>query len=99
MLDAYREGKLDRLFLVHAQFINTMTQRPRVLQLLPVADRGADGQRHCRRTGITSTSPRSTSMLDGLLMRYIESQVYQGAVRERRLGDGGTHGGDEERLG
>src|SRR6202012_1107300 len=36
LLDAYREGKLDRVFLVHAQFVNTMTQRPRVLQLLPV---------------------------------------------------------------
>ena len=36
MLDAYREGRLDRLFLVHAQFLNTMTQRPQVLQLLPI---------------------------------------------------------------
>ena len=36
MLDAYRDGKIDRLFLVHAQFVNTMTQKPRVDQLLPV---------------------------------------------------------------
>jgi F-type H+-transporting ATPase subunit gamma len=28
MLDAYREGKIDRLFLVNAEFVNTMTQKP-----------------------------------------------------------------------
>ena len=36
MLDAYREGKIDKLYLVHAEFVNTMTQKPRVDQLLPV---------------------------------------------------------------
>src|ERR1700684_119602 len=36
MLDAYREGSLDRVLLVHAQFVNTMSQRPQVLQLLPI---------------------------------------------------------------
>ncbi len=36
MLDAYREGKIDRLFLMHAEFVNTMTQKPHVDQLLPV---------------------------------------------------------------
>ena len=36
MLDAYREGRIDRLFLVNAQFVNTMTQKPRGQQLLPV---------------------------------------------------------------
>ena len=36
MLDAYRDGKIDRLFMVHAEFVNTMTQKPRAEQLLPV---------------------------------------------------------------
>jgi F-type H+-transporting ATPase subunit gamma len=36
MLDAYRESRIDRLFLVNAQFVNTMTQKPHVEQLLPV---------------------------------------------------------------
>ena len=36
MLDAYREGRIDRLFLVNAHFVNTMTQKPVVEQLLPV---------------------------------------------------------------
>ena len=56
MLDAYREGKLDRLLLVHAQFVNTMTQQPRALQLLPIAV--AAGQtRSCPLIGTTSMSP------------------------------------------
>ena len=46
MLDAYSEGKIDRLFLVNAQFVNTMTQKPHVEQLLPVA-----ADRHRRAAG------------------------------------------------
>ncbi len=79
MLDAYREGKLDRLLLVHAQFVNTMTQRPRVLQLLPVladAEGGGDLPAHWDYI----YEPSVEELLDGLLMRYVESQVYQGSV-------------------
>ena len=36
MLDAYCEGNIDRLFLVNAQFLNTMTQKPQTQQLLPI---------------------------------------------------------------
>src|SRR5829696_6165814 len=36
MTDAYREGKIDRLFLVHSVYVNTMSQQPTVSQLLPV---------------------------------------------------------------
>lgn len=79
MLDAYREGKLDRLLLVHAQFVNTMTQRPRVLQLLPVlTDVENDTALPAHWDYIYE--PSVEELLDGLLMRYIESQVYQGAV-------------------
>jgi F-type H+-transporting ATPase subunit gamma len=77
MLDAYREGKIDRLFLVHAEFVNTMTQKPRVDQLLPVlASDKADLQTHWDYI----YEPGAAEILDGLLMRYIESQVYRGAV-------------------
>jgi F-type H+-transporting ATPase subunit gamma len=77
MLDAYRDGKIDRLFLVHAQFVNTMTQKPNVEQLLPVE--GVDTsslQEHWDYI----YEPEARDILDGLLMRYIESQVYRGAV-------------------
>ena len=77
MLDAYREGKLDRLLLVNAQFVNTMTQKPDVQQLLPVEPMDTEGlQEHWDYI----YEPEAEAILDGLLMRYIESQVYRGAV-------------------
>jgi len=79
MLDAYRAGQLDRLFLVNAQFVNTMSQKPEVQQLLPVPLELTD------KTGLPQYwdyiyEPSALEILDTLLMRYIESQVYQGAV-------------------
>jgi F-type H+-transporting ATPase subunit gamma len=77
MLDAYRDGKIDRLLLVNAQFVNTMTQRPSTLQLLPVQTLDASElQEHWDYI----YEPDAAEILDGLLMRYVESQVYQGAV-------------------
>ena len=77
MLDAYRDGAIDRLFLVNAQFVNTMTQRPVAQQLLPVEALDTEGlQEHWDYI----YEPEASSILDGLLMRYIESQVYRAAV-------------------
>ena len=77
MLDGYREGKLDRLYLVNAQFVNTMTQKPNVEQLLPIETIDTQGlQEHWDYI----YEPEAAAILDGLLMRYIESQVYRGAV-------------------
>ena len=77
MLDAYREGRIDRLFLVNAHFVNTMTQQPSVEQLLPVEPVGtADLAEHWDYI----YEPSAAGILDGVLMRYIESQVYRGAV-------------------
>jgi F-type H+-transporting ATPase subunit gamma len=77
MLDAYRKGELDRLLLVNAQFVNTMTQRPAVTQLLPIEALDTEElQEHWDYI----YEPDAAAILDGLLMRYIESQVYRGAV-------------------
>ena len=77
MLDAYRDGQIDRLFLVNAQFVNTMTQKPTVEQLLPIEAVDVEGlQEHWDYI----YEPDAREILDGLLMRYIESQVYRGAV-------------------
>ncbi|HEY2418573.1 MAG TPA: F0F1 ATP synthase subunit gamma [Steroidobacteraceae bacterium] len=77
MLDAYRDGTIDRLFLVNAQFVNTMTQKPLATQLLPVQASTADAlQEHWDYI----YEPDAASILDGLLTRYVESQVYQGSV-------------------
>ena len=77
MLDGYRAGALDRLFLLNAQFVNTMTQKPAVEQLLPIEALDTAGlQEHWDYI----YEPEAAYILDGLLMRYLESQVYRGAV-------------------
>ena len=77
MLDAYRTGVVDRLFLVNAQFVNTMTQQPMVEQLLPIEALDTEG---LAEHWDYIYEPEAAQILDGLLMRYIESQVYRGAV-------------------
>ena len=77
MLDGYRNGDLDRLLLVNAQFVNTMTQKPVAQQLLPIEALDTEGlQDHWDYI----YEPDAAGILDGLLMRYIESQVYRAAV-------------------
>ncbi|HTP38349.1 MAG TPA: F0F1 ATP synthase subunit gamma [Steroidobacteraceae bacterium] len=77
MLDAFRDGKIDRLVLVNAQFVNTMTQKPEAQQLLPAPAFEVSGlQEHWDYI----YEPGAAQILDGLLMRYVESQVYQGVV-------------------
>jgi F-type H+-transporting ATPase subunit gamma len=77
MLDAYDEGRIDRLYLLYNDFVNTMTQKARLDQLLP-SPRTPDEQLKHHWDYIYE--PDSKVVLDGLLMRYIESQVYQGLV-------------------
>ena len=77
MLDAYEEGRIDRLFLVSNEFINTMTQQPTVEQLLPLeADESDEMQHHWDYI----YEPDAKELLEGLLTRYNESQVYQAVV-------------------
>ncbi|CAN5282213.1 F0F1 ATP synthase subunit gamma [soil metagenome] len=77
MLDAYTEGRLDRVFLMHNRFVNTMSQQPLNLRLLPVETLDRDQlQEHWDYI----YEPSAAELLDGVLMRYIESQVYRGAV-------------------
>jgi F-type H+-transporting ATPase subunit gamma len=77
MLDFYREAKIDQLLLVHNVFVNTMTQKGLVSQLLPLQtiDKGDLQERWDY-----IYEPDAADVLDGILMRYIESQVFQGAV-------------------
>ncbi|ODS23161.1 F0F1 ATP synthase subunit gamma [Candidatus Endobugula sertula] len=77
MLDAYSEGTIDRLFLVGNEFVNTMTQTPSVSQLLPLQ---ADDDSKLKHAWDYLYEPGAKELLDGLLIRYIESQVYQSIV-------------------
>jgi F-type H+-transporting ATPase subunit gamma len=77
MLDAYDEGKIDRLFVVGNTFVNTMTQKPELQQLLPLLPQEDEKLTH---HWDYIYEPDAQDLLDGLLTRYIESQVYQGVV-------------------
>jgi F-type H+-transporting ATPase subunit gamma len=83
--DAYRAGGVDRVFLVSNRFVNTMTQRPTIRQLLPLAVSQPDRSE----TEPLKTSgfpwdyiyePDAQSLLDTVLTRYLEAQVYQAVV-------------------
>jgi F-type H+-transporting ATPase subunit gamma len=77
MLDAYKDGKIDRLYIASSRFVNTMTQKPELQQVLPVElDAGAQLQEHWDYI----YEPGASEMLDGVLMRYIESQIYRAVV-------------------
>ncbi|MEH6515590.1 MAG: F0F1 ATP synthase subunit gamma [Halioglobus sp.] len=77
MLDAYADGRIDQLFLVSNQFVNTMTQVPTVEQLLPLqAEESAEMKHHWDYI----YEPEAKDLLEGLLTRYIESQVYQAVI-------------------
>lgn len=77
MLKAYREGRIDRLYVMGNDFVNTMTQRPEARQVLPIEpvqdDELPDYWDYIY-------EPDAADLLDGILMRYVEAQVYQGVV-------------------
>lgn len=77
MLDAYNEGRIDRLYLVGNEFINTMTQTPYVQQLLPLV---AEANKKMQHHWDYIYEPDAQELLDGLLTRYIESQLHQAVV-------------------
>ena len=78
MLQAYDNGEIDRLYLVYNNFINTMVQQPKVDQLLPLPK--AKDEKMAKRHWDYLYEPDPKHLLDQLLGRYIESQVYQGVV-------------------
>jgi len=77
MLQAYEEKQIDRLFLVENQFVNTMTQKPMVTQLLPIEPVKDEQLEH---HWDYIYEPEAKQVLDELLKRYVESLVYQGVV-------------------
>jgi len=77
MLDAYDEGNIDRLYLVHNVFVNTMTQQPLIHQMVPV---GGDIDQELEHHWDYIYEPEARHIIDGLMFRFIESQVYQGLV-------------------
>ncbi len=77
MLDAYSDGTIDRLFVAYNDFVNSMTQTPRIDQLLP---REASEDEEVKHRWDYIYEPDSKEVLDQLLTRYIEALVYHGVV-------------------
>ncbi len=77
MSDAYRKGEVDRVYLVSAQFVNTMTQKPLIRQLLPIEPVKSEGMLEL---WDYIYEPDSVELLDVVLQRYVESQVYQAVI-------------------
>ena len=79
MLKAYDNGEIDRLYLVYNKFVNTMVQQPKVDQLLPLPVT-EDSKLAKKHHWDYLYEPDPKQLLDTLLIRYVESQVYQGVV-------------------
>jgi F-type H+-transporting ATPase subunit gamma len=77
MLDAYTEGRIDALYLAGNEFVNTMTQSPAVEQLLPLKAEQSESMSH---HWDYLYEPDARELLDALMVRYIESLVYQAVV-------------------
>lgn len=78
MLDAYLNKKIDALYLCSNEFVSTLRQDPRIMQLLPlVASEDTSLHHHWDYIYEPDNAPE---LLDRLLTRYIESQVYRGVI-------------------
>lgn len=80
MLDAFNRGEIDRIYLVSNGFVNAMTQKPKIEQIVPLAPASEDKLLNRNHSWDYIYEPEAEELLDGLLKRYIESVVYQGVV-------------------
>ena len=78
MLDAYTNGSIDQLYVINNEFVNTMTQKPLMTQLLPVV--ASELEQDLSGHWDYLYEPGAKDVLDVLLQRYVESIVYQGLV-------------------
>ena len=76
MLDAYADGRIDRLYVVHNKFVSAMSQAPQIEQLLPIHAETPDEK--LERHWDYLYEPDAHEVVDALMTRYIESLIYQG---------------------
>jgi F-type H+-transporting ATPase subunit gamma len=79
LLDAYTEGRVNAVYICYTKFINTMKQESVIEQLLPLS--AAELQGNAGHDWDYIYEPDATSVIDELLLRYVEAQVFQ-AVAE-----------------
>lgn len=76
-LDAYREDRLDRVYIAYNDFVNTMTQKPTLERLLPLPETDDE---NVRDIWDYLYEPDAETLLDVVLVRYIEALVYQAVL-------------------
>lgn len=79
MINLFEQGKIDKLYLVYNELINTMTQTPSLQQLLPAEAQEEEGMQTKKHWDYIY-EPDAKEILDTLLKRYIESRVYRAVV-------------------
>ena len=80
MFDAYRHGEIDALYIAYNKFVNTMSQKPTFQQLVPLPELENDQLSERQQAWDYIYEPDPKMLLDSLLVRYLESQVYQAVV-------------------
>lgn len=80
MFEAYKNGEIDALYLAYNQFVNTMSQKPNFVQLVPLPELDTDNLAERQQSWDYIYEPDPKVLLDSLLTRYLESQVYQSVV-------------------
>lgn len=80
MFDAYRNGEIDAVYIAYNKFVNTMSQKPVVQQLVPLPESKDDHLNERQQTWDYLYEPEPKELLDSLLVRYLESQIYQAVV-------------------
>jgi len=81
LLDAYAEGKVNAVYLSYTKFINTMKQESVVERLLPLSSEKMQAENTARHGWDYLYEPDAQTVIDELLVRYVESLIYQ-AVAE-----------------
>ncbi|OOF82283.1 F0F1 ATP synthase subunit gamma [Rodentibacter caecimuris] len=80
MFEAYKSGKIDAIYIAYNKFVNTMSQTPIFQQLVPLPELETDHLEERANTWDYIYEPNPKVLLDCLLTRYLESQVYQSVV-------------------
>lgn len=80
MFEAYKEGKIDAIYVTYNKFINTMSQKPIMEKLVPLPELDNDSLGKNSDNWEYIYEPNPQTLLDSLLVRYLESQVYQAVV-------------------
>ncbi len=88
VIEAFRSGEVDAVYLAYARLVSTLKQEPTIIQLLPVEDAApADGRArddgHAKPKALVEFEPSAPDVLSELLPRYVEVQIYQALLESK----------------